>query len=116
ARPRVSRRRCRRAGTRRRRRPRPACTPRARVDRATGARGPVLTIRPLVAADAPVVLELQIRNKDFLAPYAPTHGADFYTPEAQAARIREPGRHSWLIVDGEEPVGFVGLSNVVRGP
>jgi ribosomal-protein-alanine N-acetyltransferase len=62
------------------------------------------------------VLELQVRNKDFLAPYDPTHGADFYTLEAQAARIREPGRHSWLILEDEEPVGFVGLSNVVRGP
>ena len=34
----------------------------------------------------------------------------------QAARIREPGRHNWLILEGDEPVGFVGLSNMVRGP
>ena len=38
----------------------------------------------------------------------------FYTLEAQRARIRTQGRHSWLILDGDEPVGFIGLSNVVR--
>jgi [ribosomal protein S5]-alanine N-acetyltransferase len=73
-------------------------------------------IRPLVEDDAPVVLELQIRNRDFLAPYEPDRADDFFTLEAQAARIREAGRHTWLILEGEDPVGFVGLSNLVRGP
>jgi [ribosomal protein S5]-alanine N-acetyltransferase len=62
------------------------------------------------------VLELQIRNKEFLAPYEPVRGDDFYTLDAQAARIRDAGRHNWLILDEGEPVGFVGLSNLVRGP
>jgi ribosomal-protein-alanine N-acetyltransferase len=34
----------------------------------------------------------------------------------QRARIAEAGRHSWLILDDGEPAGFVGLSNIVRGP
>jgi [ribosomal protein S5]-alanine N-acetyltransferase len=62
------------------------------------------------------MLALQIKNEDFLAPYEPTRGADYLTLETQLARIREAGRHNWLILDAEEPVGFVGLSNVVRGP
>ena len=36
--------------------------------------------------------------------------------EAQRARIADPGRHGWMILAGDEPVGWVGLSNVVRGP
>jgi ribosomal-protein-alanine N-acetyltransferase len=62
------------------------------------------------------MLDLQIRNKDFLAPYEPERADDFYTLETQRARIREAGRHNWLILEGDEPVGFVGLSNIVRGP
>jgi [ribosomal protein S5]-alanine N-acetyltransferase len=62
------------------------------------------------------MLDLYARNLEFLAPYEPIRSDDFLTVEAQRARITEPGRHSWLIVDGGEPAGFVGLSNVVRGP
>jgi ribosomal-protein-alanine N-acetyltransferase len=40
----------------------------------------------------------------------------FYTLEVQRARIADPARHNWLILDGDEPAGFIGLSNVVRGP
>jgi ribosomal-protein-alanine N-acetyltransferase len=62
------------------------------------------------------MLDLHVRNKEFLAPYDPVRGDDFYTLEAQRARIAEAGRTSWLIVDGGEPAGFIGLSNLVRGP
>src|SRR5262249_49492267 len=106
-----------RAGSIRRRRPRPARPPAARVDREVGARGSVLSvIRPLVEADAQTMLDLYVRNSGFLAPYEPVRGDDFFTVEAQRVRIAEPGRHSWLIVDEGEPSGFVGLSNIVRGP
>src|SRR5262249_52661028 len=105
-----------RAGEGGRGRPRTARTARARLDGAVGAGGALLIIRPLLEADAATVLALQIKNEDFLAPYEPTRGADFYTLDTQLARIREAGRHNWLILDVQEPVGFVGLSNVVRGP
>jgi len=62
------------------------------------------------------MLDLYVRNQGFLAPYEPVRADDFLTVEAQRARIVEPGRHSWLIVDEDEPAGFIGLSNVVRGP
>jgi ribosomal-protein-alanine N-acetyltransferase len=40
----------------------------------------------------------------------------FWTLDAQLERIRDPERLQWLILDAGEPVGFVGLSDVVRGP
>jgi ribosomal-protein-alanine N-acetyltransferase len=62
------------------------------------------------------MLDLYLRNQEFLAPYEPIRADAFFTVEAQRARITEPGRHNWLIVDQDEPAGFVGLSNIVRGP
>jgi ribosomal-protein-alanine N-acetyltransferase len=62
------------------------------------------------------MLDLYVANDEFLAPYDPVRSDDFFTLEVQLARIREEGRHSWMILDGDEPAGFVGLSNVVRGP
>jgi len=43
------------------------------------------------------------------------HTEDFFTIETQLERIRDPQRHGWLIVDGGEPAGWVGLGNVARG-
>ena len=63
-----------------------------------------------------MLLELRVANKDFLAPYDPVWPDDFFTVEAQRERIADAGRHNWLILDGGEPVGWAGLSNVVRGP
>jgi [ribosomal protein S5]-alanine N-acetyltransferase len=60
-------------------------------------------------------LELQIKNRDFLARYEPSRAEDFYTIDAQRNRIAEPGRHNWLILDDGVAAGFVGLSNVMRG-
>ena len=62
------------------------------------------------------MLDLHTANRDFLAPFDPVREDDFFTLEVQRARIAEAGRHSWLILDGGEPAGFIGLSNVVRGP
>jgi ribosomal-protein-alanine N-acetyltransferase len=73
-------------------------------------------IRPLVAADAETVLELHVRNQGFLAPYEPVWPDDFFTIEAQRARIVDAGRHGWLILDDGKAAGWVGLSNIVRGP
>ncbi len=41
---------------------------------------------------------------------------EFFTLEAQRARIADTGRHGWLILDEGEPAGVVGLSDVIRGP
>lgn len=60
------------------------------------------------------MLDLQIANREFLAPFDPTHDDDFFTLEVQRARIADPARHGWLILDDGEPGGFVALSNIVR--
>jgi len=62
------------------------------------------------------VLDLHTANREFLAPFDPVRDDDFFTLEVHRARIAEAGRHSWLILDDGEPAGFIGLSNVVRGP
>src|SRR5258708_7310157 len=73
-------------------------------------------VRSLEDADAQAVLDLHIANREFLARFDPVRDDDFFTLEAHRARIAEAGRHSWLILDDDEPAGFVGLSNIVRGP
>jgi len=74
-------------------------------------------IRPLVLDDAEAVLELRIANKEFFAASDPDWPDDFFTIEAQRARIDNPERpHQWLILDEGEPAGFVGLSNTAFGP
>ncbi len=62
------------------------------------------------------MLDLHTANREFLAPFDPVRDDDFFTLEVHRARIAEAGRHSWLILDDGEPAGFIGLSNVVRGP
>ena len=63
------------------------------------------------------MLDLRIANEAFFAPFDPAWPDDFHTLEHQRARIVDPARrHSWMILDDGEAAGFVGLSNVVRGP
>jgi ribosomal-protein-alanine N-acetyltransferase len=71
-------------------------------------------IRPLVEADADTILELQIRNRQFFAPFEPERPDDFFTLEGQRTWIAASDRVRWLILDGDKPVGFVGLSNILR--
>lgn len=61
------------------------------------------------------MLGLQIANREFFAPFNPTQDDEFFTLEAQRARIKDPLRHGWLILDDGDPAGFVGLSDVKRG-
>ncbi|MCS0639156.1 GNAT family N-acetyltransferase [Streptomyces sp. LP05-1] len=77
------------------------------------------------------------RNREHLRPYEPERGAEFYTPEGQAERLREAGAPQWFAVEetcggtgggmggetdgrpGGEPGRIVAgarLSGIVRGP
>lgn len=62
------------------------------------------------------MLDLHIANREFLAPFDPVREDDFFTLEVHRARIADVGRHNWLILDDGEPAGFIGLSNIMRGP
>jgi ribosomal-protein-alanine N-acetyltransferase len=70
-------------------------------------------IRPLVPDDAEELLALRVANREFLAPFDPFRDDEFFTLEAQRARM---GEHSYAILDGAAIAGTISLSNVVRGP
>jgi ribosomal-protein-alanine N-acetyltransferase len=63
-----------------------------------------------------VLLELLLANRDFFAPYEPERPPEFFTLEGQRAWIGAPDRERWLILDGDDAAGFVGLGQIRRGP
>lgn len=81
-------------------------------------------IRPLELGDVDALLDLRIRNRDFLTPFEPHHTEEFYTREGQT-RMIEQSIHNWtndggygfgiFRTAGGELVGRVNLSNVSRG-
>jgi ribosomal-protein-alanine N-acetyltransferase len=73
-------------------------------------------IRPLVEADAQSMLDLQLANRDFFAPFEPQRPGNFFTLEGQREWLAAPERLRWVILDDGVPAGFVGISNIVRGP
>jgi ribosomal-protein-alanine N-acetyltransferase len=58
---------------------------------------------------------LTLANRAFLAPFEPVRPPEFWTAAGQRARILDPLRHDWLILDDGEPAGIVALSHVARG-
>lgn len=81
-----------------------------------------LTIRSLVEDDAASLFDLRVKSRSFLAPWEPIRSEDFWTLAAQRSEIRagivaarEDKRFPFGIFAGDEIVGMVSLSNVVRG-
>ena len=58
---------------------------------------------------------MTLANRPFLAPYEPVRPSEYWTVEGQRARLADPARHDWLILDDGAPAGTVSLSNVGRG-
>jgi [ribosomal protein S5]-alanine N-acetyltransferase len=85
--------------------------------------GAMVTCRLITPEDAPVLAELLRLNRDFLAPWEPLRGSDYFTEDAQriaiqgALREHQEGRNLPLvIVDGADGVvGRITLNNIVRG-
>jgi len=81
------------------------------------------TCRLISAEDAPALARLLRLNRDFLAPWEPLRGDDFFTEDRQrvmiqdALREHQEGRNLPLvIVDGTGGVvGRITLNNIVRG-
>jgi ribosomal-protein-alanine N-acetyltransferase len=80
-------------------------------------------IRPVAAGDAEELAALYTLNRDFLAPFEPARGEDFFTPEGQRDRLEQYVREAeagdglrFVIVDGGAIAGTIGLSEVIRGP
>ena len=79
-------------------------------------------IRPLRESDAPLLLDLYLRNARFLRPWEPLHDGSWLTPGGQelalAATLRAQLQgllRDFVILDGGVPAGRVTLSEITRG-
>ena len=74
--------------------------------------------------DAPVLAGLLQVNRDFLAPFEPVRGDDYFTETGQRAAITAAlaeyaqGRSLPFVIETEDagPVGRITLNGIVRGP
>jgi [ribosomal protein S5]-alanine N-acetyltransferase len=79
--------------------------------------------RLIALEDAPVLAGLVRANRDFLAPWEPVRGAEYFTDAGQRAAVavalaeHDRGRGlPCVMLDGEGAVvGRVNISNIVRG-
>jgi ribosomal-protein-alanine N-acetyltransferase len=72
--------------------------------------------------DAAALASAYLRNREHLAPWEPLRDEDFFTEavqradvEARTATAAAGTQDSWLLWQGDEVVGRVNLSNIVRG-
>ena len=92
-----------------------------RMEAEPPARTAIRAVRP---ADAEHLLELRLRNRDFLAPWDPIRPASFFTRAGQAEWIAlqqrawsEDRGYGFAVLDTEEDdriVGGINLFNIVR--
>lgn len=81
-----------------------------------------VTMRHLDMGDAPALLSLRLRNREFFGPFEPVHDESFYTLEAQRAQIRidlerrrsDQGYVLGIFLDDAHLIGWVSLSQVLR--
>ena len=86
--------------------------------------GRVSATRLVTLDDVPALAELVRVNRDFLAPWDPIRGDDFYTVDGQRAAIEALlARHDggWIrphviLDDSGRVVGRITLNEIVRGP
>jgi ribosomal-protein-alanine N-acetyltransferase len=73
--------------------------------------------------DAPILAELLRANREFLAPWEPTHDEEYFTEDGQRAYIQDVlelhkrGRELPQVIldDAGEVVGRIALNGIVRG-
>lgn len=83
-----------------------------------------LALRELSARDLPELLDFQVRNRRFFAPWDPAREEAFFREAAQREIIRGERADNrrgtalrlWLFEPGSRHIaGFIGLTNIVRG-
>ncbi len=81
-----------------------------------------VTLRPLQIGDAATLLSLYSANSQFLAPFDPPRAADFLTETGQAREVAfsveaaSVGAAQRFVIEADsEPVGVLGISNIVEG-
>ena len=80
-------------------------------------------IRLLRGSDAERMGAAYRRNREHLAPWEPARSGEFFTTEGQSANIGgKLGMFAagtgvpWILLAGDEAVGAITLSGIVRGP
>lgn len=79
--------------------------------------------RLITAADAPALARLLQANREFLAPWEPIRGEEYFSASGQRAAVEDAlARHSagtalpCVITSDGEVAGRITLSGIVRGP
>ncbi len=85
----------------------------------------VTAIRPFARGDLDALLEIRLRNREFMEPWEPVRDESFYTRAAQAREITLDGEawvhgtgYAFAVLDAQDEdrlIGRIALSNVVRG-
>jgi [ribosomal protein S5]-alanine N-acetyltransferase len=83
-----------------------------------------ITLRLLTLDDAPVLAELLRVNRDFLTPWEPIRGEEYFTVDGQHANIRDAlERHGHgsalplaILDDAARVIGRITLDGIARGP
>lgn len=86
---------------------------------------PRLVLRTLTARDAPLLLDFDTRNRDFLAPWEPLRDGSYFTLERAQSAIRADALmarrrlgyrwHFFLKDDPGRIVGSAAISGIIRG-
>jgi len=80
-------------------------------------------LRPVRLEDAADLARIYVENRAFLAPFDPPRSDGFFTEEGQRTELEQSiaqaavgARFRYVILDGDQIVGMISMSNVVRGP
>ena len=80
-------------------------------------------IRVLKASDTELMCAAYRRNREHLAPWEPLRAEEFFTVDGQMVSVQSKlalfiagSDIPWVLTDGEQIVGLMTLSGIVRGP
>ncbi|PFO81863.1 GNAT family N-acetyltransferase [Bacillus cereus] len=87
--------------------------------------GKRIFVKALEEYDVNAMLQVELKNRDFVETYTPFRDAAFYTLEGQRDRIRKQYEKRKLdqaysfgifLIETEELIGNIALSDILRGP
>jgi len=80
-------------------------------------------IRPITMDDSAAFAELLSEDRPFVTLWEPDEPDEYYTPQGQREFIAAVLRaceaqvtRAWAVIGGGEPVGWIFLNNIIRGP